>query len=253
MLFRSLPEFDSDRDEVVARAVRDGVKTMLLPNIDKESYPKMMGVANRYPGICLPMIGLHPTSVGDNYEPEMEYLFKVAKTGTFVAVGETGIDLYWEKKFIHNQIIAFKKHLDLALTLKLPIVIHARDSFDQIFEVLAGYKGSGITGVFHAFTGGEKEVRSVLDMGFMLGIGGIVTFKNSTLPLAVASADITNIILETDSPYLAPVTHRGQRNESSYLGFINYRVGTIFGISAEETAAITTANAQRLFKLKIAE
>lgn len=248
-----LPEFDSDRDEVVARAIRDGVNTMLLPNIDKESYPKMMDAVNRYPGICLPMIGLHPTSVGDDYEPELEYLFEKAETTTFVAVGETGIDLYWEKKFIQNQIIAFKKHIDLALALKLPIVIHARESFDQIFEVLADYKGSGITGVFHAFTGGEKEVTNVLDMGFMLGIGGIVTFKNSTLPQAVASAGITNIILETDSPYLSPVPHRGQRNESSYLGFTNYKVGTIFGIGAEETAAITTANAQRLFKLKISE
>jgi len=255
-----LPEFDSDRDSVVARAVRDGVNTMLLPNIDKESFPKMMNAVTRYPGICLPMIGLHPTSVKEDYEAELEFILDTANRGEFIldtanrgefiAVGETGIDLYWDKQFLQNQIIAFRKQIDLALSLNLPIVIHARESFDQIFEILADYKGKGLTGVFHAFTGGEKEFRSVLDIEFMVGIGGIITFKNSNLPQVIASAGITNIILETDSPYLAPVPHRGQRNESSYLGFINYKVATIFGLSAAEVANITTSNAIRLFNLQ---
>lgn len=245
-----LPEFDSDRDDIIARAVRDGVNVMLLPNIDMESFPKMMNTANRYPGICMPMIGLHPTSVKEDYEAELQFVSDTAKERTFVAVGETGIDLYWEKKFLKQQIISFRKQIDLALSLHLPIVIHARESFDQIFEVLADYKGKGLTGVFHAFTGGEKELRSVLDIDFMVGIGGIVTFKNSNLPQVIASAGISKIILETDSPYLSPVPHRGQRNESSYLGFINYKVATIFGISAEEAATATTSNAIRLFNLK---
>jgi len=196
------------------------------------------------------MIGLHPTSVKEDYEGELEFIANNAKSGRFIAVGETGIDLYWEKKFLKQQIISFRKQIDLALSLNLPIVIHARESFDQIFEILADYNGKGLTGVFHAFTGGEKELRSVLDIDFMVGIGGIVTFKNSNLPHVIASAGIANIILETDSPYLSPVPHRGQRNESSYLGFINYKVATIFGISAEESASFTTSNAMKLFNLK---
>jgi TatD DNase family protein len=248
-----LPEFDSDRDEIVARAVRDGVNIMLLPNIDMKSLPGLMNTVNRYPGICFPMIGLHPTSVKEDYETELELILDTATRGNFIAVGETGIDLYWEKKFIKEQIISFRKQIDLALKLNLPIVIHARESFSQIFEILADYKGKGLTGVFHAFTGGEKEIREVLDMKFLVGIGGIVTFKNSSLPQVIASAGISNIILETDSPYLAPVPHRGQRNESSYLGFINYKVATIFGLSAAEVAGITTSNAIRLFNLQNTE
>jgi TatD DNase family protein len=245
-----LPEFDHDRDEVVARSVKEGVIAMLLPNIDTKSFPAMMEAANRYSGICMPMAGLHPTSVKENYEEELEFIKKVAGTGAFVAIGEIGIDLYWDKTFLKEQIIVFKKQLDLALQLKLPVVIHARESFGPIFEVLSDYRGTTLKGVFHAFTGGAQELQNALDMGFMIGIGGIVTFKNSRLPDVIATAGINNIVLETDSPYLSPVPHRGQRNESSYLPFINYRLSSIFGITREESAAITTSNAISLFNLK---
>jgi len=245
-----LPEFDSDRDEVMARAIRDGVNVMLLPNIDMASFDSMMSTVNRYPGICFPMIGLHPTSVKENFESELEFIIAKANEGSFVAIGEIGIDLYWEKKFLNQQVVAFRKQLELSLALQLPVVIHARDSFDEIFEVLYDFKGTSLKGVFHAFTGGEGEIMKIIEMGFLIGIGGIVTFKNSDLPRVIATAGINNIVLETDSPYLSPVPHRGQRNESSYIGFINYKVSTIFGISHEETAAITTSNAVKLFNLK---
>ena len=244
-----LPEFDHDRDEVVARAVKEGVIAMLLPNIDSKSYHAMIETANRYKGICMPMAGLHPTSVKENYEEELSIITEIAKSGKFVAIGEIGIDLYWDKTFINEQVTAFRKQLDLALQLDLPVVIHARESFGPIFEVLNDYRATAIKGVFHAFTGGLRELQNALDMGFLIGIGGIVTFKNSNLPEVIASAGINNILLETDSPYLSPVPHRGQRNESSYLSFINYKVSAIFGITREESAAITTSNAMKLFKL----
>lgn len=244
-----LPEFDHDRDEVVARAVKEGVIAMLLPNIDTKSLPVMMETANRYSGICMPMAGLHPTSVKENYEEELEFITGTASSGSFVAIGEIGIDLYWDKTYLNEQIIAFQKQLDLAIQLNLPVVIHARESFGPIFEVLSDYRNTTLKGVFHAFSGGSKELQNALDMGFMIGIGGIVTFKNSTLPEVIASATIDKIILETDSPFLSPVPHRGQRNESSYLAFINYRLSSIFGITREESAAITTSNAVSLFNL----
>lgn len=244
-----LPEFDHDRDEVVARAVKEGVIAMLLPNIDSKSFPAMLDTVNRYGGICKPMAGLHPTSVKENFEEELSFITEAARSGSFVAIGEIGIDLYWDKTYFNEQITAFRKQLDLALLLKLPVVIHARESFGPIFEVLSDYRGTTLKGVFHAFTGGAKELQNALDMGFMIGIGGIVTFKNSNLPEVIAAAGINNIVLETDSPYLSPVPHRGQRNESSYLPFINYRLSTIFGISREMAATNTTANAMKLFDL----
>jgi TatD DNase family protein len=244
-----LPAFDSDRGEVVTRAVKEGVSVMLLPNIDRESFPLMMQMANDYRGVCLPMAGLHPTSVSGNYTDELEFITTKAMSGGFVAIGEIGIDLYWDKKYIEEQMIAFKKQLDLALLLDLPVVIHSRESFGPIFEVLSDYRNSRLRGVFHAFTGGTMELRNVLDAGFMIGAGGIVTFKNSGLPQTIAGAGLENIVLETDSPYLTPSPHRGQRNESSYISFINFKISTLFGVSREESAAITTENAIRLFKL----
>jgi TatD DNase family protein len=244
-----LPEFDHDRDEVVARAVKEGVTAMLLPNIDSKSFPLMLETVNRYGGICKPMAGLHPTSVKENYEEELSFVTEAARSGTFVAIGEIGIDLYWDKTFFNEQVTAFRRQLDMSLLLELPVVIHARESFGPIFEVLSDYRGTTLKGVFHAFTGGVKELQNALDMGFMIGIGGIVTFKNSNLPEVIATAGINNIVLETDSPYLSPVPHRGQRNESSYLPFINYRLSTIFRLPHEETAAITTSNAMNLFNL----
>lgn len=244
-----LPEFDNDREKAVARALSSGVSKMLLPNIDSKSLSEIMRVTRQYPGVCLPMTGLHPTSVKPDFEKELEALFPEAGDHKFVAIGETGIDLYWDKTYLEQQIESFIKHINAALRFGLPIVIHARESFGVILEILSDYSQSGLTGVFHAFTGTADDMKKALDLGFMLGIGGIITFKNSGLAATISGADISRIILETDSPYLAPSPHRGKRNESSYLSIINGKVASLFGITSDESAAITTANATRLFKL----
>jgi TatD DNase family protein len=244
-----LPEFDSDRDEVIARAVSSGVKILLMPNIDKDSVAPMLAVEKKYPGVCMIMFGLHPTSVKSDFEIHLEDIFRISSNYDFKAVGEIGIDLYWDKTFIREQIIAFKKQVKFALEKELPVVIHARESFREIFEALEDFKGTGLKGVFHAFTGTMSDAEKAVSMGFMLGIGGIVTFKNSGLDKIVSGIGIENIILETDSPYLAPVPYRGKRNESSYLCLINRKVAEISGLTPEETASVTYRNSVRLFGL----
>lgn len=244
-----LPEFDSDRDEVIARAVGSGVKILLMPNIDKDSLGSMLSVEERYPGICRIMFGLHPTSVKADYEMQLEEIFRISPNYVYIAVGEIGIDLYWDKTYIREQTIAFKRQVEFALGKDLPVVIHARESFREIFEALEDYRGSGIKGVFHAFTGNISDAEKAVSMGFMLGIGGIVTFKNSGLDKIVSGIGIENIILETDSPYLAPAPNRGKRNESSYLCLINLKVAEIIGHTPEETAAVTYRNSVQLFGL----
>jgi TatD DNase family protein len=244
-----LPEFDSDRDEAIARAVGSGVSILLMPNIDKDSIPLMIAATERYPGVCLPMSGLHPTSVKEDYEIQLYDIFRISSNYVFKAVGEIGIDLYWDKTFISEQVIAFKKQVEFALEKDLPVVIHARESFREIFEALGDYEGTGLKGVFHAFTGTMSDAGKAVSMGFKLGIGGIVTFKNSGLDKIVRGIGIENIILETDSPYLAPVPYRGKRNESSYLCLINRKVAEISGMTPEETAAITYRNSVQLFGL----
>jgi TatD DNase family protein len=244
-----LPEFDNDRDQIVARAIEQGVTKMIMPNIDINSLGKMMKAAERFAGICIPMIGLHPTSVTNTYDDELKPIFDIARSQPFAAVGETGIDMYWDTTFIDQQKMSFRKHIDLALELDLPIVIHARDSFPVIFEILSDYQGSGLKGVFHAFTGTEEDLEKATGLGFMIGIGGIVTFKNSDLANIIAKTTIENILLETDSPYLAPAPYRGKRNESSYLTLINDRVASVFGITPDRSAAITTENAERVFNI----
>ncbi|MFO7574078.1 MAG: TatD family hydrolase [Bacteroidales bacterium] len=242
-----LTEFDDDRNQAVARALENGIAKMIMPNIDSGSFEPMMNTAERFAGICIPMIGLHPTSVSMKYEDELAFLFNAARTIPFAAIGETGIDMYWDTTFLEQQKISFRKHIEIALELNLPLVIHARDSFPVIFEILSDYSGSGLRGVFHAFTGTAGDLEKATGIGFMVGIGGIVTFKNSGLANVIARTNIENILLETDSPYLAPVPYRGKRNESSYLTEINRRVAAIYGITPEESAAITTENAGRLF------
>jgi len=244
-----LPEFDADRDEVVKRAAGNGIEKMLMPNIDRESVERMLSAVSRYPGICLPMAGLHPTSVKEDYEEQLEELEKLFPEHKFIAIGEIGIDLYWDKSFIKEQLSALRRQIIFALEKELPVVIHSRESFPEVFSVLNEFRGTGLKGVLHAFTGTIKEAEKALDLGFMLGIGGIVTFKNSGLDKVVEDIGPENIILETDSPYLAPVPHRGKRNESSYICIINKKLAEIFGISEEEIASITFANSTRLFNL----
>jgi TatD DNase family protein len=244
-----LPEFDTDRDEVVNRAFQNGVVRLLMPNIDSGSSIQMLLAENRYPGICHPMIGLHPTSVKEDYVSQLERLERLAADHKFCAIGEIGIDLFWDKGHLNEQIIAFKRQIALALQTGLPVVVHSRDSFPEVFKAIEEFKGSGLTGVFHAFTGSLQDAEKAINLGFKLGIGGIVTFKNSGLDKVVSQAGLENIVLETDSPYLAPVPFRGKRNESSYLSIINNKVAEIFGISKEESASVTYSNSFQLFGL----
>ena len=244
-----LPEFDTDRDEVVSRAIGNGISKMLLPNIDVESVDSMFSAVNRYPGICYPMIGLHPTSVKEDYLSQLEKLEYLAVKTKIVAIGEIGVDLYWDKTFLREQLISFRRQVAFASDNELPVVIHSREAFPEVFEVLEEFKGKAIRGVFHAFTGTTKDAEKAVNMGFKLGIGGIVTFKNSGLDKIVKEIGPENLILETDAPYLSPVPYRGKRNESTYLCIINKKLADIFGTSEEEIASVTYLNSASLFNL----
>jgi TatD DNase family protein len=244
-----LPEFDNDRDLAVERAMNKNVGKLLMPNIDIHSVDSMIASENRYPGICYSMIGLHPGSVKEDWNYQIDILEEKADQHPFIAIGEIGIDLYWDKTFIKEQILAFRRQIIFALKNDLPVVIHSRESFPVVFEALKEFEGSNIKGVFHAFTGDISNAEKALQIGFMLGIGGIVTFKNSGLDSVVREIGIDNIVLETDSPYLAPTPFRGKRNESANIPLINNKIADIFGIAPEESAFKTFTNSTRLFKL----
>ncbi|MGC1392026.1 MAG: TatD family hydrolase [Bacteroidales bacterium] len=244
-----LPEFDTDRDEVVSRAVSNGISKMLLPNIDVRSVDQMLAAVNRYRGICFPMTGLHPTSVREDYLSQLDSLETLVTKHKFVAVGEIGIDLYWDKTFLKEQLISFRRQLAFASGEELPVVIHSREAFPEVFSILEEFKGKKLNGVFHAFSGNLKEAETAIEMGFKLGIGGIVTFKNSGMNNVISEIGPENIVLETDSPYLAPVPFRGKRNESSYICIINKKLADILGLKEEDVASITYSNSVRLFNL----
>ena len=242
-----LPEFDADRDEVIRRSVDAGVATVLMPNIDSSSVAPMLAAEERYPGVCLPMMGLHPTSVKENYRDELELVVSALREHKYYGIGETGIDLYWDKTFVKEQVISFRRQLELAEEYGLPVVIHARESLEVIIEEIESFGADRVTGVFHAFPGSAADARKAVSMGFMIGIGGVVTFRNGRQHEAAIEAGINNIVLETDAPYLAPVPHRGKRNESSYLSLVIDRLSEVLAITPAEVAARTTANARRLF------
>ena len=244
-----LSEFDTDRDEVVNRAIANGISKMLLPNIDTGSVDQMLSAVNRYPGICYPMTGLHPTSVKEDCLSQLDKLENLYTKHKFVAVGEIGIDLYWDKTFLKEQIIVFRRQIAFALDNRLPVVIHSREAFPEVFYVLDEFKGCELKGVFHAFSGSIRDAERAINMGFKLGIGGIVTFKNSGLDKIIKETGPESLILETDSPYLAPAPYRGKRNESSYICIINKKLADIFGIGEEEIASVTYSNSVALFNL----
>jgi TatD DNase family protein len=244
-----LPEFDVDRDEVVKRSVSDGVRTILMPNIDSSSVAPMLAAEESFPGICLPMMALHPTSVKENYRQELKEVEARLAEHKYYGIGETGIDLYWDKTFINEQLISFRHHLGLAEDYGLPVVIHARESLEVIIRELKSFGSGRVTGVFHAFPGSAEEARQVTGMGFLIGIGGVITFRNGRQGEAAIESGINNIVIETDAPYLAPVPYRGKRNESSYLTLVIDKLSELLAISPAEVADRTTANAKRLFKI----
>ena len=210
-------EFTEDLPLVMERAQKAGVSYIFMPNIDSTTIDAMLSVCRDYPGFCYPMIGLHPTSVNESYEQELAIVHKYLSTSReFVAIGEIGLDLYWDKTFLKEQILVFEKQIEWALEYGLPIVIHSREAFEYIYKVMEPYKNTPLTGIFHSFTGTSEEAAKLLEFeGFMLGINGVVTFKKSTLPEALTTVPLERIVLETDSPYLAPVPNRGKRNESA--------------------------------------
>jgi TatD DNase family protein len=244
-----LPEFDEDRDQVLQNAIRNNVTKLLLPNVDNQSIVSLLALSKRYPDNCYPMVGLHPTSVKENVESDLLILDDLLKNEEFIAIGETGIDLYWDKTFFIQQQEAFIYQINLAKKHNLPIVIHARDSFDEIFNIIHNHIDENLSGVFHAFTGNLKQANQIIEWGFKIGIGGIVTFKNSGLDKIVEQIDLDHIVLESDSPYLAPVPHRGKRNESAYVVSIAEKIAQVKNCSLAQVAEITTQNAITLFKL----
>ncbi len=245
-----MEDFDSDIENVVERAGKIGVEKILLPNVDLDSIDLMLKLSDRYPDICYPMMGLHPTSVDKNYKEYLKQMHDILQKGGFCAVGEIGIDLYWDKTFLEEQKDAFRMQLSWAKEFNLPIVIHARDAFTEVFEILDEFSTEEITGVFHSFGGSVSDANKIMSYsGFKMGINGVVTFKNSKLDEVLAHVPVEKIVLETDAPYLTPVPFRGKRNEPSYLQYIIQKLVQVYNMSEEEIAEVTTANAMELFNL----
>jgi TatD DNase family protein len=244
-----LDEFDNDRAESIERAKLSGVEIFLLPNIDSLSIDALLNLAETHPDSCLPMVGLHPTSVKENYREELQIVESHLSKRKFYAIGEIGIDLYWDKTFLGQQQIVFRHQLKMAKVANLPVAIHTRNSFEQAFSIVHEEAGSNLRGVFHCFPGNLLQAKQVTDLGFFLGIGGVVTFKNSGLQQVVKEIPLEFIVLETDAPFLAPEPYRSKRNESSYIPLIAEKIAALKDIPAAEVARITTSNAKRLFNL----
>lgn len=245
-----LPQFHEDRDAMIQRAIEANVGKIFLPNIDLDSIPQMHLLCDTYPEMCFPMMGLHPCDVKENFEEVLVHMRTLFSQRKYIAVGEMGIDLYWDKTTLPWQISAFKSQVEWAKQLDLPIVIHARDSFDEIFEVMDDVNDAQLRGVFHCFTGNHEQARKVIDYGgFMMGIGGVLTYEKSGLDKVVADIPLEYLILETDSPFLTPKPYRGKRNESGYVRFVAEKLATCLGKTIEEIADITSSNALQLFRI----
>lgn len=239
-------DFDK-RQQLMQRCLENKVERLFLPNVNSASIEMVSGLAAEFPSNCFPMLGLHPCDVKDDYLSELETIRQAAVNIKIYAVGEIGIDLYWDKSTLAIQQYAFRAQIKWAKELNLPIVIHCRDAFDEVYSVLSAEKDSSLRGIFHCFTGTKEQADAVIELGFFLGIGGVVTYKNSGLDKVVAQLNVENIVLETDSPYLTPVPFRGKPNESSYLTYIAQKVADIKQIPIEELARITTANSKSIF------
>jgi len=248
-----LPEFDQDRAEMIERAEKEGVTKILLPAVDSSTHEAQLKLEAMYPSICLGMMGLHPCSVKENYREELQIARDHLEKRAFKAVGEIGLDFYWDKTFTAQQHIAFHDQIGWALQYDIPIVIHSRNSTDECIKVVREHQDGKLKGVFHCFSGNTEQAKQVIDLGFYLGIGGVLTFKKSGLDEVVEAIDLKHIVLETDAPYLAPVPFRGKRNEPSYLKYVVEKLAEIKNTGKEEVAQITTANAEKLFSLSVPE
>jgi TatD DNase family protein len=241
-------QFNEDREAMLQRAFNNGIERIFLPNIDRSSIEGMLKMQTQYPKNCFPMMGLHPCSVDGEVEKELALVKEWLDKGGFCAVGEIGIDLYWDKTFFKQQQHAFRQQINWAKEMGLPIVIHARDSFDEIFKIVDELNDERLTGIFHCFTGTIEQAEKIINYGgFKMGIGGVVTFKNAGVDKVVQQIDLKHLVLETDSPYLAPAPNRGKRNETSYLLNIADKISDLHEISVAEVARITTENSKEVF------
>ncbi len=240
-------DFFADVDTVIARAKEKSINKFYLPAIDSTTHNAMIALEKKYPENCFAMMGLHPCSVNDNYNQELDIVLEWLTKRKFVAIGEIGLDFYWSTEFIAQQIDAFRRQIEWSLQHKLPIVIHTRNAMDETIALLKEYSNRGITGIFHCFSGTFKNAIDIINLGFYLGIGGVITYKNSGLAEVIEKIDIKHLVLETDSPYLTPVPFRGKRNESTYLEYVAEKLAEIKKISIEEVAHVTTLNTQKIF------
>lgn len=240
-------QFSEDQDDMIQRSIDAGITKMYMPNCDRSTVDGMMKLAYKYPTHCYPMMGLHPCYVKENYKEELAFVAEQLEKERYYAVGEIGLDYYWDLTFKEQQINAFEAQIDLALQHDLPIVIHCRESLQDSIDIVRKKQTGALRGIFHCFGGNKNEAEQIIDCGFYLGIGGVVTFKNSKLPEVLADIDLSYIVLETDAPYLAPTPYRGKRNESSYIPLIAERLADIKQISIEELARVTTQTADKIF------
>lgn len=242
-----LTDFADDIDEVLERAAKTGVEKFFLPSIDSSETRAMLQLEQRYPGQCFAMAGLHPCSVKNNYKNELHEVEQLLSGRTFAAIGETGLDFYWDKTFINEQYDSLRTQSEWALQYNIPLVLHTRNAMQETIDTVKPYAEKGLTGIFHCFGGTVEQAKEIIEMNFYLGIGGVVTYKKSGLAETMEKINLDHIVLETDAPYLTPVPFRGKRNESSYLKYIVEKIATVKNILPEEVAAITTANAEKVF------
>ena len=242
-----LNQFKDDIDKVIQSSKDKGINKFIFPAIDSTHFDDMHDLKNKYPGSIYLMSGLHPTDVKENFKQELEFVVNSLKSHSYVAIGEIGIDLYWDKTYLKQQQEAFTFQIRLAIKHDLPIVIHCREAFDEIFEILEKENCPKLRGVFHCFTGTLEQANRAIDLGFVLGIGGVVTFKNGGIDKFLSQIDLKHIVVETDSPYLAPVPFRGKRNESSYIIYVIDKLSEIYGLPIKEIASVTTKNAEKVF------
>lgn len=240
-------EFEADIDAVLERAAAAGVDKMFLPAIDSETHESMMAIEERFKGRCFSMIGIHPCSVKTNYENELAIVADLLSQRTFAAIGETGLDFYWDTSFVEEQYLALDQQIQWALQYNLPLVLHTRNAIAETIEVIQRYKNTPLRGIFHCFGGTLSEARAIIECNFLLGIGGVVTYKKAGLDVVLPQIELEHIVLETDAPYLSPVPFRGKRNECSYLPFVAQKIAEIKGIELETVLQQTTQNAERLF------
>ena len=240
-------QFDQDREAMIQRAKDAGVQRFFIPAIDSSYSERMFSLEENYPNDVFLMMGLHPTSVKENFEIELQHVKDWIDKKTFVAIGEIGIDLYWDKTFLKQQQMAFQTQIRWAKEKKLPIVIHCRNAFNEIFDILELEKGTDLYGIFHCFTGTLEQAKKAISYNMKLGIGGVVTFKNGKIDTFLNQIPLHHIVLETDAPYLSPAPHRGKRNESSYITYVIEKLATIYKLPFNEIAAVTTNNSKEVF------